>query len=123
MLAGTGVAAWSHDEVWWKAALALLVSLLLQVGVNYANDYSDGIRGTDDVRVGPLRLVGSGVRLAGRGEAGGVRCASALAAVVGLVLAATTAWWLVAVGAAEHPRRLVLHRRVEARTATSASAR
>ena len=46
--------------MWWKALLALVVSLALQVGVNYANDYSDGIRGTDDDRVGPLRLVGSG---------------------------------------------------------------
>src|SRR5206468_1933905 len=39
VLAGTGVATWTHDEVWWKAALALAVSLLLQIGVNYANDY------------------------------------------------------------------------------------
>ena len=50
------------DAVWWRAALALVVSLALQIGVNYANDYSDGIRGTDDARrVGPLRLVGSGL--------------------------------------------------------------
>src|SRR3954449_13319108 len=60
VLAGTGVAAYVDAAVWWKAALALVVSLALQVGVNYANDYSDGIRGTDAVRVGPLRLVGSG---------------------------------------------------------------
>src|SRR5690606_6541333 len=61
VLAGTGIAAHWHAEVWWKAGLALLVALLLQVGVNYANDYSDGIRGTDDDRVGPLRLVGAGL--------------------------------------------------------------
>ena len=61
VLAGTGVAAYADSAVWWKAALALLVSLALQVGVNYANDYSDGIRGTDADRVGPMRLVGSGV--------------------------------------------------------------
>ena len=61
VLAGTGVAAYDGDAVWWKALLALVVSLALQVGVNYANDYSDGIRGTDAERVGPLRLVGSGV--------------------------------------------------------------
>ena len=61
VLAGTGVAAYDGDAVWWKALLALVVSLALQVGVNYANDYSDGIRGTDADRVGPLRLVGSGV--------------------------------------------------------------
>jgi 1,4-dihydroxy-2-naphthoate octaprenyltransferase len=60
VLAGTGVAAFLDGAVWWKAALALGVALALQVGVNYANDYSDGIRGTDADRVGPLRLVGSG---------------------------------------------------------------
>jgi 1,4-dihydroxy-2-naphthoate octaprenyltransferase len=98
VLAGTGVAAWGHQEIWWKAALALLVSLLLQVGVNYANDYSDGIRGTDDARVGPLRLVGSGVASPGAVKRAAF-VAFGLAAVVGLVLAATTAWWLVAVGA------------------------
>jgi len=98
VLAGTGVAAWTHDEVWWKAALALVVSLLLQVGVNYANDYSDGIRGTDDARVGPLRLVGSGVAAPTAVKRAAFVCFG-LAAVVGLVLAATTAWWLVAVGA------------------------
>ena len=60
VLAGTGVAAYVDQAVWWKALLALVVSLALQVGVNYANDYSDGIRGTDADRVGPMRLVGSG---------------------------------------------------------------
>jgi 1,4-dihydroxy-2-naphthoate polyprenyltransferase len=98
VLAGTGIAAWGHQEVWWKAALALLVALLLQVGVNYANDYSDGIRGTDDARVGPLRLVGSGIATPGVVKRAAFLCFG-LAAVVGLVLAATTAWWLVAVGA------------------------
>ncbi|RNM16680.1 1,4-dihydroxy-2-naphthoate polyprenyltransferase [Nocardioides pocheonensis] len=98
VLAGTGVAAWSHQEVWWKAVLALVVSLLLQVGVNYANDYSDGIRGTDDARVGPLRLVGSRVA-APEAVKRAAFLSFGLAAVVGLVLAATTAWWLVAVGA------------------------
>jgi 1,4-dihydroxy-2-naphthoate polyprenyltransferase len=98
VLAGTGIAAWGHQEVWWKAALVLLVALLLQVGVNYANDYSDGIRGTDDARVGPLRLVGSGIATPGVVKRAAFLCFG-LAAVVGLVLAATTAWWLVAVGA------------------------
>jgi len=98
VLAGTGVAAWSHQEVWWKAALALVVSLLLQVGVNYANDYSDGIRGTDDARVGPLRLVGSRVATPQAVKRAAFACFG-LAGAVGLVLAATTAWWLVALGA------------------------
>ena len=53
VIAGTGAAAWLDAVVWWKALLALVVSLALIVGVNYANDYSDGIRGTDDVRAGP----------------------------------------------------------------------
>jgi 1,4-dihydroxy-2-naphthoate octaprenyltransferase len=58
---GTGVAIGDHGFVWWRALLALVVALALQVGVNYANDYSDGIRGTDEVRVGPVRLVASGL--------------------------------------------------------------
>ncbi|MBU6241645.1 MAG: 1,4-dihydroxy-2-naphthoate polyprenyltransferase, partial [Acidobacteria bacterium] len=58
---GLSVAAGEDAVRWWLGVPALVVSLALQVGVNYANDYSDGIRGTDDVRVGPLRLVGSGL--------------------------------------------------------------
>jgi len=82
------------------SVLALVVSLALQVGVNYANDYSDGIRGTDDVRVGPVRLVGQ--RLAEPTE---VRRAAGLtfvvAALSGLALVAITGtWWLLLVGLA-----------------------
>lgn len=99
VLAGTGLAVFDGGEVWWKAGLALVVALALQVAVNYANDYSDGIRGTDDARVGPLRLVGSG---AARPQA--VKYAAfaafAVAAVAGLVLSVTSAWWLVLVGLA-----------------------
>ena len=98
VLAGTGVAAYDGDAVWWKALLALVVSLALQVGVNYANDYSDGIRGTDADRVGPMRLVGSGVATPGSVKAAAL-AAFGVAAVAGLVLAASTAWWLVIVGA------------------------
>ncbi len=97
VLAGTGVAAYDGDAVWWKALLALVVSLALQVGVNYANDYSDGIRGTDAERVGPMRLVGSGVATPGSVKAAAL-AAFGVAAVAGLVLAASTAWWLVIVG-------------------------
>ncbi|MFI9510626.1 1,4-dihydroxy-2-naphthoate polyprenyltransferase [Nocardia sp. NPDC052566] len=99
VIAGTGAAAAIDAVNWWKAALALLVSLALIIGVNYANDYSDGIRGTDDVRVGPVRLVGQ--KLAAPAA---VRTAAMLslgiAAVLGLILAATTAWWLVLIGLA-----------------------
>jgi 1,4-dihydroxy-2-naphthoate octaprenyltransferase len=98
VLAGTAVAVHVDHPVWWKAALALVVALALQVGVNYANDYSDGIRGTDEDRVGPLRLVGSGVATP-RSVKVAAFAAFGVAAAVGLVLAATTAWWLVGVGA------------------------
>jgi 1,4-dihydroxy-2-naphthoate octaprenyltransferase len=97
VLAGTAIALWEDQAVWWKAGLALLVSLLLQVGVNYANDYSDGIRGTDADRVGPLRLVGSGAATP-RAVKTAAFASFGAAALVGLVLAATTAWWLVGVG-------------------------
>jgi 1,4-dihydroxy-2-naphthoate octaprenyltransferase len=96
---GTGAAANDGAAVWWKALLALTVALALQIGVNYANDYSDGVRGTDDDRVGPVRLVGS--RLASPRQ---VKCAAfaafGIGAVAGLLLAATSSWWLLVVGAA-----------------------
>jgi 1,4-dihydroxy-2-naphthoate octaprenyltransferase len=96
---GTGVAAGYHDFVAWRAALALVVSLALQIGVNYANDYSDGIRGTDEQRVGPVRLVGS--RLATPRQVVSAAAASFLvAAAAGLVLAAAVSWWLLVLGAA-----------------------
>ena len=99
VLAGTGAAAYADAVVWWKALLALVVALALQVGVNYANDYSDGVRGTDTERVGPLRLVGSGlVPPAAVKRAAFV--SMGVAGVAGLVLAATSGWWLLAVGAA-----------------------
>jgi 1,4-dihydroxy-2-naphthoate polyprenyltransferase len=98
VLVGTGAAVHAGGFVWWKALLALVVSLALQVGVNYANDYSDGVRGTDADRVGPLRLVGSGLA-SPRSVRAAAFAAFGLAALSGLVLAATTAWWLVAVGA------------------------
>ena len=98
VIAGTGAAAWLHAVVWWKALLALAVALALIIGVNFANDYSDGIRGTDDNRAGPLRLVGS--RLAAPRSVLAAAVASlAVAGLAGLALALTTAPWLIAVGA------------------------
>jgi 1,4-dihydroxy-2-naphthoate octaprenyltransferase len=99
---GTAVAWWwlglYHLE-WWRAGAALVVAFGVQVGTNYANDYSDGIRGTDEVRVGPIRLVAS--RLATpRAVAIASIVAFGVAAVAGLLLAAYTSWWLLAVGAA-----------------------
>src|SRR5690348_16349247 len=96
---GTGVAIGYGRFSAWRAVLALVVALALQVGVNYANDYSDGIRGTDKARVGPVRLVAAG--LARPAQVRNAAMASfAVACVAGLVLAATTTWWLLAVGAA-----------------------
>lgn len=97
VLAGTGVAAWAGAADLVPALLAAVVALALQVGVNYANDYSDGIRGTDADRVGPLRLVGSGLAAPSTVKAAAF-AAFGVAAVAGLVLAVATAWWLVVVG-------------------------
>ncbi len=100
VLAGSGLAFFAGGFRPVAALLALLVSVALQVGVNYANDYSDGIRGTDAARVGPLRLVGSGVA-----SPPAVRRAAfasfAVASVAGLLLVILTGhWWLLAVGVA-----------------------
>jgi 1,4-dihydroxy-2-naphthoate octaprenyltransferase len=84
---------------WLRAALALVVSLALQVGVNYANDYSDGIRGTDTDRRGPIRLTASGLA-----TPAAVRTAAfvalGVAAIAGFALAAIVSWWLLLLGAA-----------------------
>ena len=99
VLVGTGAAAALGGFRPLTALLALLVALALQVAVNYANDYSDGKRGTDTVRVGPMRLVGSGAATP-RQVLGAALASFAVAAVAGLALAALSSWWLVAVGAA-----------------------
>ena len=92
-----GTALAGADWIPARACLALIVALALQIGVNYANDYSDGVRGTDDDRVGPVRLVASGV------PAGRVKWAALIAfgfaGMAGLVLAVTVSWWLVPIGA------------------------
>jgi 1,4-dihydroxy-2-naphthoate octaprenyltransferase len=98
VLVGIACASGAPSPIWWRGVLAGLVSLALQIGVNYANDYSDGVKGTDAVRVGPLRLVGSGAATASH-----VKKAAFLmfgiAACAGLVLALMTSLWLVLVGA------------------------
>ncbi|GFG52541.1 1,4-dihydroxy-2-naphthoate polyprenyltransferase [Mycolicibacterium agri] len=97
VIAGTGAAAWLEAAVWWKALLALVVAVAMIVGVNYANDYSDGIRGTDDVRAGPLRLVGS--RLATpRSVLTAALVSFGVAGVAGVALALASAPWLIIVG-------------------------
>ncbi len=94
-----GTAAAQDQPNLLRASLALLVALALQVGVNYANDYSDGIRGTDDKRVGPRRLVASGL-VEARSVKRAAFCFFGGAALIGLYLSAVTSWWLVLVGAA-----------------------
>jgi 1,4-dihydroxy-2-naphthoate octaprenyltransferase len=84
---------------WTFALLSLVVSLALQVGVNYANDYSDGVRGTDEKRVGPLRLVGSGLVSPNAVKRAAV-IAFGIAAIIGLIIALATSLWLVVIGAA-----------------------
>ena len=80
-----------------RAALALLVSLSLQVGVNYANDYSDGIRGTDADRVGPTRLTASGLATPGAVKRAAY-ISFLIGAIAGLMLATQTSWWLILIG-------------------------
>jgi 1,4-dihydroxy-2-naphthoate octaprenyltransferase len=95
VLVGTALAT---DINWLNAALALTVSLSLQIAVNYANDYSDGIRGTDKNRVGPTRLVGSELASAKSVKIAALICL-AIAAVAGLMLALQTTLWLIPIGA------------------------
>jgi 1,4-dihydroxy-2-naphthoate octaprenyltransferase len=99
VLIGSGVALGYGRFSWWRAVLALVVALALQVGVNFANDYSDGIRGSDERRVGPVRLVAAGLAPPRQVLAAALGC-FVLAGAAGLTLAAMTSWWLVAVGAA-----------------------
>ena len=99
VIIGTAAAFDLDGLQWGRAVLAALVALLLQIGVNYANDYSDGIRGTDKVRVGPLRLVGSGVARP-RDVKMAAFAAFGLAMLAGLALVLLSqAWWLLLVGA------------------------
>jgi 1,4-dihydroxy-2-naphthoate polyprenyltransferase len=96
---GVGVARASGRVDWWHALFALVVALSMQIGTNFANDYSDGVRGTDARRVGPVRLVASG-----KASPEAVKRAAlvtfAIGAVFGLVLSIVTAPWLIALGAA-----------------------
>jgi len=99
VLVGTSLIRRDHHSInYLNAVMALLVSLLLQIAVNYSNDYSDGIRGTDDNRVGPIRLVASGLATA-RSVKRAAFISFGAAAAIGTVLAARVSWWLLLVGA------------------------
>jgi len=96
VLVGTAFAGYNTTVL--HTLLALIVALALQVGVNYANDYSDGIKGTDADRVGPMRLVGSGAATPGSVKKAAF-ISFAIAAIAGLILASRTSWLLVLLGA------------------------
>jgi 1,4-dihydroxy-2-naphthoate octaprenyltransferase len=96
VLVGTAFAGYNANAV--NFFLALVVGVALQVGVNYANDYSDGIKGTDKDRVGPMRLVGSGAATPEAVQRAAV-IAIAIAVVAGVSLAARSSWILIALGA------------------------
>jgi 1,4-dihydroxy-2-naphthoate polyprenyltransferase len=100
VMIGSGVAAGYGGFSLWRGVLGLVVALALQIGVNYANDYSDGVRDTDVIgkRVGPARLVGSGLAAPRQVMLAAFGCFG-VAAAAGLGLAAVTSWWLVPVGA------------------------
>jgi 1,4-dihydroxy-2-naphthoate octaprenyltransferase len=101
VLVGTACAVGEIKLVWWRAVAALIASLAIQVGTNYANDYSDGKRGTDDPskRTGPVRLVGSGLATPQAVRRAAI-AAFAVAGVAGLALALAVNLWLLVVGAA-----------------------
>lgn len=101
--AAAGLAYGSQGFSWLLCGLALAVALCLQIGVNYANDYSDGIRGTDAHRLGPARLTASGRArpLQVRSAAFGFFALAAAAGIAALLLSGR--WWLLAVGAAAIP--------------------
>ena len=98
VLAGTGAAMYQNSGGFFAFLLALIVAWALVIGVNYANDYSDGIRGTDDERTGPTRLTASKLaRPAAVKKAAFI--SFGVAGVAGLILALLSAWWLLLVGA------------------------
>ena len=82
-----------------QALLALTVSLCLQIAVNYSNDYSDGIRGTDDNRIGPIRLTASGLAPAESVKRAAI-LSFAAASIAGIALAALSSWWVILLGIA-----------------------
>lgn len=99
VLVGTAVAARYGDVVWYRAGLCLVVSVALQVGVNYANDYSDGVRGVDKERKGPVRLTASGLKAPAAVKRAAF-LALAVAGAAGVALAVVVNPWMLAVGAA-----------------------
>jgi 1,4-dihydroxy-2-naphthoate octaprenyltransferase len=99
VLVGTAAGSLAGPTNWWRALAALVVAVALQVGVNYANDYSDGVRGTDTQRRGPVRLTATGLATP-QAVRNAAICSFGVAAVVGAVLSLVVNPWLLLVGAA-----------------------
>jgi len=99
VMVGTAAASRYGDIVWWRAGFCLLLAVALQVGVNYANDYSDGVRGVDTQRRGPVRLTASGLAAPARVKQAAM-LSFAIGGLLGIVLAVAVDWRLVVVGAA-----------------------
>ena len=99
VLVGTAIAVHQGGARWWAGLLALLVSIAIQIGVNFANDYSDHVRGTDARRVGPLRAASSGVIAPAQVRNAAIAC-FAVASLAGVVLSLAVDWRLLLVGAA-----------------------
>jgi 1,4-dihydroxy-2-naphthoate octaprenyltransferase len=99
VVVATALASIDRPTIWWRFAAALFVALALQIGVNYANDYSDGVRGTDTNRRGPMRLTATGIATA-RSVRAAAMIAFSAAGVVGLVLSLAVDWRLLLVGVA-----------------------
>lgn len=98
VLVGSSMAFWEDGFDPIVAVLALVVALALQIGVNYANDYSDGIRGTDDSRIGPVRLVGQGL-VAAKSVKNAALISFLVAALAGLFMTVITQiWWFIPIG-------------------------
>jgi 1,4-dihydroxy-2-naphthoate octaprenyltransferase len=98
VVVGTAAAVGS-GIIWWRMVAAMVVALAIQIATNYVNDYADGERGTDEGRVGPVRLVATGLATASEVKvAAGV--SALVAAAAGIALAAAAGWWLVLVGLA-----------------------
>ncbi len=98
VLVGTAVASRYGHIVWWRAGFCLLLAVALQIGVNYANDYSDGVRGVDTQRRGPVRLTASGLAPPQRVKRAAM-LSFALGGMAGIVLAVAVDWRLIVVGA------------------------
>lgn len=98
VIIGTGAAAYAGGADWLRALLALVVAWALIVGVNYANDYSDGIRGTDEDRTGPARLTGGGLAKPAHVKRAAF-IAFGVAGFAGVILSLLSVWWFVLIGA------------------------